>query len=103
MDSCRIVSQCPPTPSVQTLSHKLKVTSCQRKERKKLAFGYTRVSTRNQEEEGGSLHEQAARIRVYAAQNDFDLRGIYEDVEPVLKREAQVEVTSSMVPGARAK
>lgn len=43
-------------------------------------MGYIRVSTQHQEDIGQSLDGQTAKIRNYAAEKDFRLVGIYEEV-----------------------
>jgi site-specific DNA recombinase len=43
------------------------------------AIGYIRVSTQGQADEGVSLEAQKEKIRQWAALNDYELAGIYED------------------------
>jgi len=45
----------------------------------KVAYGYVRVSTKRQSEEGVSLESQKNRIRAWAEMNDCNLIGIEED------------------------
>ena len=50
-----------------------------RKKKPRIAYGYVRVSTDEQVEEGISLRTQRARIRAYAKAHGWELRRIYAD------------------------
>lgn len=68
-----------PTPVLPLSFYVSEGVNLLREEVRKLAFGYIRVSTQRQNDQGQSLDNQTVRIRNYALEKGLTLGGIYAE------------------------
>ena len=60
------------------------------------AFGYCRVSTTDQQDEGVSLNNQQERINAWAAANGHDLAGMYVEARSGGRADNRPELKKAM-------
>jgi len=65
------------------------------------AFGYSRVSTTDQQNEGVSLNNQQERIKAWAAANGHDLAGMYVEARSGGRADNRPELKKAMAAACR--